>query len=361
MFSIFKKWSQVYFADEEAIGLLLIILVGLMTVLYFGHIMAPVLAALIISYLLLGLLNRLAQWMPDSLAFYFAYCLFIGICLSAILFVIPLIIKQFTALLVESPKIFSKLQEQVVAMQQQYPELLSEAQLDSMTQTVAQHVAEAGQGLLSLSLASLPNIFAIMVYGVLIPLLVFFFLRDRELILAWFAKLLPKNRPMMNAVWQEMNVQVANYVRGKAIEILFVGVASLVVFLMLGLNYAALLALGVGLSVIVPYVGAVAITIPVTLVAFWQFGITDQFWWVLIAYFVIQFIDGNVLVPLVFSEAVNMHPLAIILAVLFFGGVWGLWGVFFAIPLATLIKALLQAWPQGLDHKQEQAIADHAE
>ena len=49
-----------------------------------------------------------------------------------------------------------------------------------------------------------------------------------------------------------------------------------------------------------------------------------------------------------FSEAVNLHPIAIILAVLFFGGIWGLWGVFFAIPLATLVKALINAWPAAL-------------
>jgi putative permease len=60
---------------------------------------------------------------------------------------------------------------------------------------------------------------------------------------------------------------------------------------------------------------------------------------------VIQGLDGNMLVPLLFSEAVNLHPVAIIIAILFFGGIWGLWGVFFAIPLATLIKAIIYAWP----------------
>jgi len=57
-------------------------------------------------------------------------------------------------------------------------------------------------------------------------------------------------------------------------------------------------------------------------------------------------LDGNVLVPLLFSEAVNLHPVAIIVAVLFFGGLWGFWGVFFAIPLATLVKAVFNAWPR---------------
>ena len=56
--------------------------------------------------------------------------------------------------------------------------------------------------------------------------------------------------------------------------------------------------------------------------------------------------DGNVLVPILFSEAVNLHPVAIITAVLFFGGIWGFWGVFFAIPLATLVHAVINAWPR---------------
>ncbi|MCK4704421.1 MAG: AI-2E family transporter, partial [Gammaproteobacteria bacterium] len=57
------------------------------------------------------------------------------------------------------------------------------------------------------------------------------------------------------------------------------------------------------------------------------------------------FMDGNILVPLLFSEVVNMHPAAIIIAVLVFGGLWGVWGVFFAIPLATLIQSVLNSWP----------------
>jgi putative permease len=67
----------------------------------------------------------------------------------------------------------------------------------------------------------------------------------------------------------------------------------------------------------------------------------------MVVYTVIQTLDGNVLVPLLFSEAVNLHPVAIICAVLLFGGLWGFWGVFFAIPLATLFKAVLDAWPKA--------------
>src|SRR5690606_39026749 len=87
-------------------------------------------------------------------------------------------------------------------------------------------------------------------------------------------------------------------------------------------------------------------TVPVALVAYFQFGWGSEFMWVMVVYGIIQGLDGNVLVPLLFSEAVNLHPVAIITAVLVFGGFWGVWGVFFAIPLATLIKAVFSSWPR---------------
>ena len=153
----------------------------------------------------------------------------------------------------------------------------------------------------------------------------------------------------MRRIGVEMNEQMANYVRGKAIEIVVVGVTTYLAFIVLGIQYAALLALLVGLSVVVPYIGAAVVTVPVAMVGYFQWGWTAPFFWLMFVYSVIQALDGNVLVPLLFSEAVNLHPIAIILSVLVFGGLWGFWGVFFAIPLATLVKALYNAWPRTDD------------
>jgi len=120
------------------------------------------------------------------------------------------------------------------------------------------------------------------------------------------------------------------------------------------LQYALLLAVLTGLSVLIPYIGAAAVTIPVALVALFQWGPTADFYYVLLAYGIIQALDGNLLAPLLFSEVVNLHPVAIIVAILVFGGLWGFWGVFFAIPLATLINAVLRAWP-GVGSEAEAA------
>ena len=208
-------------------------------------------------------------------------------------------------------------------------------------------LSELGESVLSFSLASMPAVITILVYLILVPLMIFFFLKDKKIVMEWVTNFLPKERHLVNEVWVEMDAQIGNYVRGKFNEILIVGAASYIAFVILGLNYAFLLAMIVGLSVLIPYIGAAIVTLPVALVGYFQWGLSSDynFTWLMVSYFVIQFLDGNVLVPILFSEAVNLHPLAIIVAILVFGGLWGFWGIFFAIPLATLVKALINVWP----------------
>jgi putative permease len=167
--------------------------------------------------------------------------------------------------------------------------------------------------------------------------------------MAWVRAHTPKDRGLVTQVWRDVDAQIGNYVRGKALEIVIVWSVTYVVFLLLGLPFALLLSMLVGLSVIIPYIGAAVVTIPVAVVAMVQFGgLGPEFWWVMIAYAIIQALDGNVLVPVLFSEVVSLHPVAIITAILVFGGIWGFWGVFFAIPLATVVSAVLRAWPRAL-------------
>ena len=177
-------------------------------------------------------------------------------------------------------------------------------------------------------------------------MLVFFILKDKDQLIEWFKSYLPAERHLVSLVWADVEAQIANYVRGKAGEIVIVGAVSYITFISLGLQYSALLATMVGFSVLIPYIGAAVITVPIALVAYFQWGWGWSFGQVMIAYAIIQALDGNVLVPLLFSEALNLHPVAIIVAILVFGGMWGFWGIFFAIPLATVVQAVLKAWPR---------------
>jgi putative permease len=178
-------------------------------------------------------------------------------------------------------------------------------------------------------------------------MMVFFCLKDKTILINWFLQFMPKERNLTVKVWNEVDMQMGNYVRGKFSEIFILWFVSYITFATMDLNYAMLLAVLMGLQVIIPYIGATLVTFPVLSVAYFQWGFNgDDFMYIVIAYSIIQALDGVILVPVLFSEAVNLHAIAIIIAILFFGGLWGFWGVFFAIPLATVVKAVLTAWPR---------------
>jgi putative permease len=234
-----------------------------------------------------------------------------------------------------------------MALPERFPEVISPQQAEEILDGIRSEVGSYGQDVLSISISSVVGVLTLLVYLILMPMLVFFFLKDKDIIMRWFVSFMPGERGLADMVWIEVDRQIANYVRGKFWEIIIVWAASFLAFSFFGLQYAMLLAVIVGLSVVIPYVGATVVTFPVILVAWFQWGWGQDFIWVTIAYLVIQALDGNVLVPLLFGEVVNLHPIAIIVAILVFGGLWGFWGVFFAIPLATLVNAVLRAWPKG--------------
>jgi putative permease len=260
----------------------------------------------------------------------------------------PLLWNQLVNLVLETPRMLSSGQTWLDELQSKYPTLITPDEIQNWISMVARELSVYGQRALTLSLASLGNVIGLIVYLVLVPILVFFMLKDREKLVKFILSMMPEKRGLMSRIWNEMDGQIANYVRGKVVEIIIVGTVAFVTFAWFGLPYSALLAVLVGFSVLIPFIGAAVATIPVAAVAGFHFGLTDEFAYVLVAYGIIQALDGNVLVPILFSEAVNLHPVSIILAVLFFGGIWGFWGIFFAIPLATLLKSLVTAWPRGL-------------
>jgi putative permease len=345
MIQVLKRWFDKHFSDPQAIILATFIILGIILVLYWGTILTPVLAGVVIAYVLEGMvckMNRLG--MPRLFAFSITYTLFIT-ALALILFgLVPLVISQLTQLVTEFPQILGKVQQLILSIPQNYP-IFADQEIEKMLGSFSSELVGVGQKLVTVSLSSALDAFTILVYLVVIPLLVFFLLKDKTEIHTWFRRFMPEEHGLVSTVWKEVDIKMGNYIRGKMVEVLIVGVATYIPLKLLGMNYAATMSLLVGLSVIIPYVGAVAVTIPVAMIALFQWGTSSDFVYLMTAYLVVQFMDGNILVPLLFSEVVNMHPAAIIISVLFFGGLWGVWGVFFAIPLATLVQAVINSWP----------------
>lgn len=348
MRKIFSKWIERYFSDEEALLLFVLLGAALLVILTLGQALAPVFAGIILAFLMQGGVNRLKQLnVPHLLSVILVFLAFVGGLAALFLIVMPLAWRQAVNLFNELPGILSEIQSVLLLLPQKYPEFISEARILELIDLAAAELSQMGQLVVTFSLNSITGVMALLIYLVLVPILVFFFLKDGAAMTKWWVSFLPEKRDMMTSVWTEMDDQIANYIRGKAIEIIVVGTVTYITFIFLGINYAALLGILVGLSVLIPYIGAALVTIPVALIAFFQWGWSSEFMTLMVAYGIIQALDGNALVPLLFSEAVNLHPVAIIVAVLVFGGLWGFWGLFFAIPLATLIKAILSSWPKA--------------
>ncbi|QBJ63184.1 AI-2E family transporter [Pseudoalteromonas sp. DL-6] len=345
MFEYVKAWYEKKFSDPNSVTLLFLLLALVAMLYFFGPLIVPVLVALIIAYLLDWPVVHLERFgLKRFTATSIVMLIFIGIMLTLILVIGPVLWQQSSNLVQETPHMVEQGKSFLLDLPAKYPSLISAEQVQSIVVTVETKVLEFGQVVLSASLNSLKDAVAWLIYLILVPLLVFFMLKDKVELSASIAKLIPRQRRLILQVWHEMNQQIMNYIRGKVFEILIIGSVSFIAFTVLDLRYAALLGVLVGFSVLIPFVGAALVTIPVAAVALFQFGLETQFWTILIIYGIIQALDGNVLVPLLFSEAVDLNPVFIIVAVLFFGGLWGFWGVFFAIPLASLVKALIKAW-----------------
>lgn len=345
--NIIRNWFERNFSDPQVVLLAVLLIGGFAAIALIGRMLAPAIAAVVIAYLLdspVELLRKLG--LPKLSSVVIVFLGFIGVALFALLTILPLVTAQLAQLVASLPSMMGRIQEALLALPGRYPALIDEDQVRDIMASLRAELLVAGQYVLQFSLDNVTNLVTIVVYAILVPLMVFFFLKDKQTILDWVGGFLPRERQLVETVWHEVDHKTGHYVRGKAYEIIIVGTVTWATFTLLGVQFAILLAVMTGLSVLIPYVGAALIAFPVAFVAFFQWGINADFAMVVVAYAVIQALDGNLLAPLLFSEVVKLHPNAIIIAILVFGGLWGIWGLFFAIPLATLAQAVINAWPK---------------
>ena len=334
--------------NSQAVSLALTLIVSFVLIYSLSSLLMPVFIAIVLAYLLESLVGKIQKMHVSRLVS--VYIVFLSFMLGLgflLFFLLPVISEQAVELGQQIPSIIQRVQVEIMRLPKMYPQFFSESRIQQIITAAQKELLGYAQNLVSVSFASLAGLITIMIYLFLVPMMVFFFLKDKTLFLSWFVQFLPQDRYLTVHVWEEIDQQIGNYVHGKFAEVLILWFVSFVTFYALNLNYAMLLAVFMGIQVIIPYIGATLVTFPVLGVAYFQWGLSgDDFMYLFIAYCIIQAVDGVILVPLLFSEAVNLHAVAIIVAILFFGGLWGFWGIFLAIPLATVVKAVLTAWPR---------------
>ena len=342
---VLRRWLKQYFSDPQLMILIFLLLGGFLLIFVFGKMLMPVFISIVIALLLDSLIEWLKRFhLRRKAGVYLVFMLFLALFFDLLIILLPIISHQIGQLVGDLPSIITKVKGELILLPQKYPGIISEERINQFIALLASEFNDLGKNIIWISISSVRGIITIIIYLILVPFLVFFFLKDKAMILEWFRRLLPEERGLAIQVWQEVYEQFFNYLRGKILEILFVWAINYIVFALLGLKYSIIISLFVGLAVLVPYIGAAVMFIPVILIAFFQWGLGANLIYIIIAFFFLHTLDGNMIAPLLLSKVVKIHPVAIITSILVFGRLWGFWGLVFAIPLATLLHAVLKAW-----------------
>ena len=345
--SIARRWFNRNFSSPAAVALLLTIAVSILVLSWFGGYLLPILISIVLAYVLSPLVRGMSRlrW-PRWLGVTITYFVFLVIYLGILFVLLPLVVRQLANLVDYLPNLLQSIQTWFDGLSKTVPDLVSSEMVQNIALAIHSQIGKVGNALLQFSLSTIPGLVQAVLYIILVPVLVFFFLRDSEKVSNLFSRMLPKERKLMSTVWQRVNAQLAAYLRGRIVEMIIIGAITTLVFFLFGMPYFVLLGALVGVSVIVPYVGGIAVIIPVIFLGLSKWGFSSEFMYMIGVYLVIQGFDAYVLVPYLFSEALDMHPIIIIAAIVLFGGLFGFWGVFFAIPLASVVQTILLAWPQ---------------
>ena len=342
---VLRRWLKQYFSDPQLMILIFLLLGGFFLIFVFGKMLMPVFISIVIALLLDSLIEWLKRFhLRRKAGVYLVFMLFLALFFDLLIILLPMISHQIGQLVGDLPSIITKVKGELILLPQKYPGIISEERINQFIALLASEFNDLGKNIIRISISSVRGIITIIIYLILVPFLVFFFLKDKAMILEWFRRLLPEERGLAIQVWQEVYEQFFNYLRGKILEILIVWAINYIAFALLGLKYSIIISLFVGLAVLVPYIGAAVMFIPVILIAFFQWGLGANLIYIIIAFFFLHALDGNMIAPLLLSKVVKIHPVAIIISILVFGRLWGFWGLVFAIPLATLLHAVLKAW-----------------
>ena len=177
MLDIIKGWFHRYLSDYEALVLLLLLVLGFVVVLTMGYMLAPVFAALVLAFLMQGVVSWLKnRGLPHLLAVNLVFAVFITVLLLFLLVPVPLIWEQVTHLLNELPRMVNQGHMLLKSLPELYPGFVSEKQAVLMADAISSRLAGLGQWALSFSLSKLPGALGLLIYLILVPILIFFFL-----------------------------------------------------------------------------------------------------------------------------------------------------------------------------------------
>lgn len=174
----------------------------------------------------------------------------------------------------------------------------------------------------------------------LLPILLIYYLLDYEMISERIRSIIPpKHEKTVAELGSRLNQTVGAYLRGQAFLMIALGTVATIVYRLIGLKYYLVFGVLVGVTNIIPYFGMIIAAVPPIVYTFIAGGAPGP-WLVLLVNVVLQFIEGNIFQPLIIGHHLSMHPIVIIISILFFGSLFGAVGVIFASPISASIRVI---------------------
>jgi predicted PurR-regulated permease PerM len=333
-------------ANPHFLGWLAVALVvgGLLYLL--SPILAPFLFAAILAYMLDPLVERLTgKFVPRTLAVLLAMFAVLLAIVALALIVLPLFVKELRLLAERVPEFIVWLNQRLAPFLERHLGVAFQFDVDTVRRLAGELVAD-NQDLVARLLGSLKigglAVLAFIVNLLLVPVVLFYLLRDWNPLLERVDALIPRQAyDKAKTILREVDAVLAEFLRGQLLVVLAMSVFYVLALSLARLEFALPIGLIAGLLSIVPYVGALVGFVLASMAALMQF---DGLWglaWVWLAFGIGQALEGMAVTPLLVGERIGLHPVAVIFALLAFGQIFGFFGVLLALPAsAALLVAL---------------------
>lgn len=311
-------------------------------------ILTPFVAAAILAYLCAPLVDWLcARNMPRASSALLVMLLLFGLLIALALLLLPVLQREIQLFMSRLPALFDAMRVRLSPFVQQYfhfnfqwdGEALR-GWLNSQWQQGAGGVADKVLPWLGGGGAAL---LGLLMNAVLLPVVLFYLLRDWPLLLERLEELIPRRRHgMALQLLAEADAVLDEFLRGQIIVMLVMSVFYAVGLWFTGLEFALPIGLVAGMLVFIPYVGMVTGLVLATLAAAAQFTSVGSMLLVWVVFGAGHMLESMVVTPRLVGERIGLHPLAVIFALLAFGQMFGFFGVLLALPLSAVLLVVLR-------------------
>lgn len=343
--------KRIKISRKRAIQLLIIALS--VYILYFSiqrfeiisNLLFTVIISLIFSYLLNPIINYMEKrGLSRSLGIIILYVAILGIFAAISISFVPRLSRELKEVIVVLPDYFNRMTDFFKDLYDKYYNLDTIAPLlENFEGIVYDNLNKLQKVLLenmSKIFTSVGSLINRIISLVLIPILTFYFLKDKDKLLNRAYLTIPKrNRPEVKELLIEIDKSLSQFVRGRLILAIYVGIATTIVLLILNINFAVVIGLLTGIADIIPYFGPFLGFLPAVIFAF--LDSVSKGIWVAIIFVLIQWVENNVLAPKIIGESTGLHPITVLLGIIIAGNLYGVLGMIFIIPLVSILKILI--------------------